>query len=72
MIMDAYQYGNVYSKGDNNMKQMSEELYDELSRTLTDFENATDDDTDENWLSDGEWLDVFYDFCVKLQREINK
>ena len=47
-------------------KHMSEELYDELCRTLTDFETATDD------MSDGEWLDVFYDLCVKIQNELNK
>ena len=50
------------------MKQLPEELYDELCRVLTDFENATDDDRDDDYLSDGEWLDVFYDLCVKLQR----
>ena len=53
-------------------KYMSEELYDELCGTLTDFENATDDDTDNDWLSDGEWLDIFYDLCVKMQRELGK
>ena len=51
-------------------KYMSEETYDLLCKTLTDFENATDDDTDPEWLSDGEWLDVFYDLCVKMQREL--
>ena len=40
-------------------KLFPESMYDELCKTLTDFENATDDDTDDNWLSDGEWLDVF-------------
>lgn len=54
------------------MKYISEEMYDELSRTLTDFETATDDDTDDEWLSDGEWLDVFYELCCKLQNEMNK
>ena len=51
---------------------LSEELYDKLSRTLTEFENATDDERDEEYMSDGEWLDVFYDLCVKIQREVNK
>lgn len=50
-------------------KEMSEELYDELCRTLTDFENSADDYTEEGYLSDGEWLDIFYDLCVKIQRE---
>lgn len=51
-------------------KICKEELYDELSRVLTDFENSTDDDNDEEWMSDGEWLDVFYELCVKLQNGI--
>ena len=51
-------------------KLLPESMYDELCKTLTDFENATDDDTDDDWLSDGEWLDVFYDLCVKLQRSV--
>ena len=53
-------------------KHVSEELYDELCRTLMDFENSTDDETDDEWMSDGEWLDVFYDLCVKMQNELNK
>lgn len=53
------------------MKQLSETTYDELCKTLTDFENATDDTNDEDYLSDGEWLDIFYDLCVKMQREMN-
>ena len=52
-------------------KQISEELYDELCGLLTDFENASDDYEDDDYLSDGEWLDVFYDFCVRLQREMS-
>ncbi len=52
--------------------KISENTYDELSKMLTDFENSTDDPSDEEYLSDGEWLDVFYDFCCKLQNEINK
>ena len=55
-------------KGDNKMKTMSEELYDELCKTLTDWENRKDDD----YLSDTEWLDVFYDLCVRMQRELGK
>ena len=51
-------------------RDFSEGLYDELCKTLTDFENATTDDTDPEWLSDGEWLDVFYALCVKIQREL--
>lgn len=51
-------------------KAIPDETYDELCRTLTDFENATDDETDEEWMSDGEWLDVFYELCVEIQRSI--
>lgn len=51
-------------------KKCNIQLYDELCKTLTDFENATDDSNDEGYLSDGEWLDVLYDLCVKLQREM--
>lgn len=53
------------------MKQLSEELYDELCATLIDFETAPTEDTEDGWLSDGEWLDTFYYLCVKLQREMN-
>jgi hypothetical protein len=37
---------------------VKEDLYKQLGNFLSDFENATDDDTDPEWLSDGEWLDV--------------
>ena len=47
------------------------DLYDELSRTLTDFENAENDCDKPGYLSDGEWLDKFYDLCVRLQREMD-
>ena len=36
---------------------VKEDLYKQLGNFLSDFENATDDDTDPEWLSDGEWLD---------------
>jgi len=52
--------------------KMSEEMYDKLCRTLTDFENATDDDSDPEWMSDGEWLDVFYGLCVDIQNNVCK
>lgn len=51
-------------------KVLPEKLYDELCRTLTDFENATDDYTDKDYLSDGEWLDVFYYLCVEIQKSV--
>lgn len=54
------------------MKQLSEELYDELCSTLTDFETAPTDYTEDGWLSDEEWLDVFYHLCVKLQKRIRR
>lgn len=52
--------------------EMKEEIYDKLCRTLTDFKNATDDDTDPEWMSDGEWLDVFYELCVEIQNSVCK
>ncbi len=51
---------------------MREETYDELCTLLNDFENATDNDRDPDWLSDGEWLDVFYGFCARLRKEMQK
>ena len=53
-------------------KYISEKLYDKLSKTLTDFENSTDDTDDDEYLSDGEWLDVFYSLCCEMQNEMNK
>jgi len=37
---------------------VKEDLYKQLGNFLSDFENATDDDMDPEWLSDGEWLDA--------------
>lgn len=51
------------------MKQISEETYDKLCALLTDFENDNADEDDENYMSDGEWLDCFYDMCAKIQKE---
>ena len=51
---------------------VSEETYDELCIRLTEFENSTDDPNDDDYLSDGEWLDYFYEMLVKLQNEMNK
>lgn len=50
------------------MRQISEELYNKLCTLLTDFEA---DDPDEDNMSDGEWLDCFYDVCVEIQKETN-
>lgn len=71
-----------FKNGEGNMKTslwmdepkylLSETTYDELSRTLTDFENADDDPCSEDYLSDGEWLDIFYRLCCKMQSEMNK
>ena len=49
----------------NRMMVLKEDVYDELCKTLTDFESATND-----YLSDSEWVKIFYDLCVKMQREI--
>ena len=52
------------------MRQLPDSMYDQLCMTLTEFENATDDDSDDEWLSDGEWLDVFYQLCVEIQNQV--
>ena len=45
-------------------------IYNELQQTITDFKAAPDNDCEEGWLSDGEWLDVFYELCVKIQNSL--
>jgi len=55
---------------ENRIIKFPETMYNELCKTLTEFENSTDNETDEEWLSDGEWLDVFYELCVKLQNSV--
>lgn len=49
---------------------ISQELYTKLCNTLTDFENSTDDFNDDDYLSDGEWLDEFYNLCVQLKNDM--
>ena len=55
---------------EERMMKLPQNLYDELCQTLTDFENSTVDENDPGWMSDGEWLDVFYDLVVKIQNGI--
>lgn len=55
---------------EDRLMTFPETMYDELCKTLTDFENATNDETNPEWLSDGKWLDVFYNLCVKLQNSV--
>lgn len=43
-------------------KKLSEETYDKLCATLTEFENDK---------CDLKWCKVFYDLCVEMQREMN-
>lgn len=43
--------------------KMSEEMYDKICAALTDFEEDEE-------LSDGEWLDVFYDLLCEIQRSL--
>lgn len=52
------------------MRQLPDSMYDELCITLTQFGNSTDNEMDEDYLSDGEWLDVFYRLCVEIQTQI--
>lgn len=51
------------------MLAIYEDLYNDIVKTLMDFEGATDDDTDPEWLSDGEWLDVFYKLLIRVEEE---
>lgn len=48
---------------------MSNALYNKLLQTIKDFETATTDCDDADYLSDGEWLDVFYNLCLKIRNE---
>lgn len=52
------------------MRQLPDSMYDQLCMTLTEFENAPENDSDDEWLSDGEWLDVFYQLCVEIQNQV--
>ena len=54
------------------MYTIKESFYDELCRLLTDFENALKYCNDADYMSDGEWLDEFYELCVKLQRDMEE
>ena len=53
-------------------RQMSEELYNELCQLITDFETSPTDDMEEDYLCDGEWLDVFYEFCVYMRDKLKR
>ena len=48
------------------MMQLPECVYDEICKTLTDFENALTDDNEDGWMSDGDWLDVFYALMIEI------
>lgn len=52
------------------MMQLPESMYDEMCKTLTDFENAPNYNNEDGYMSDGEWLDVFYALVVKIQNSI--
>ena len=43
-------------------------FWNDIKETLKDFYKATDDDTDNDWLSDGEWLDVFVELCERIYK----
>lgn len=45
---------------------ISTELIEKLRDLINEFETATDDDSNEDYLSDGEWLDRFYDMACLL------
>jgi len=72
VIFDTDAYDLVGKEKPMNKKIMTEDMYNRLCETLTDFENSTDNDTDPDWLSDGEWLDVFYQLCCDIQNNVDK
>lgn len=47
-----------------------EGIYKTICDLLTDFENSTDNPDDDDYLSDGQWLDEFYTLMVKVKNEI--
>lgn len=55
---------------EEKMNMIPESMYDEICFTLTEFENSTNDPDETGWLSDGEWLDVFYNLVCKIQDSI--
>lgn len=48
------------------------DIYEKVCNLLTDFENSTDNEEDDNYLSDGEWLDEFYNAMVRLKNDIEE
>lgn len=53
-----------------NKYYITDETYDDLCKTLDNFANSTDDPTKAEYLSDGEWLDVFVTFCKYMERKM--
>ena len=47
-----------------------EEIYKTICNLLTDFENSMDNPEDDDYLSDGQWLDEFHPVMVKVKNEI--
>lgn len=47
------------------MRQISDEVYNELIDAIHGIEEPTDYN-DDNYMSDGEWLDVLYDIAIKI------
>ncbi len=55
-----------------NKFYITEKLYGELCNTLNDFEHSTDNPDDVDYLSDGEWLDVFVNLSRAMEFEMRK
>ena len=49
---------------------ISDHIKKEIDEFMEDFENATDNETDPEWMSDGEWLDraleVIRSICINM------
>lgn len=50
--------------------EISEDLFLSIIHSLQDFKNNTDDSESPDYMSDGEWLDVFHDLCKKIVMEV--
>lgn len=48
------------------MRQISDEVYNELIDAIHGIEEPMDYDNHDNYMSDGEWLDVLYDIAIKI------
>lgn len=46
--------------------EIPKEMYDRIYKLVREFDSSTDDPGDEDYLSDGEWLDLFFNMCLEI------